>query len=237
MKKRLILYTILFIIMIILSFYLRNIHNLLFILGMFISAIIILKIFMIVEKENNYIYKQEDTNINFNVSIAELKEKIDVYFKRKKYSAKSKDDITCYTKGVFQGHKIIEHVLVIDEIETKQIQSLIKKNLDVINKTNEKLINDHHLHTRHQLLAFIFLNSKDIENIELNCEDTYTITKRYGGQETYGMFIPVFIDKTNKIISIKGIELKKNAAKLMYYNQQGIRILKTIEKILKKPRL
>ena len=32
---------------------------------------------MIVEKENNYIYKQEDTNINFNVSIAELKEKID----------------------------------------------------------------------------------------------------------------------------------------------------------------
>ena len=47
------------------------------------------------------------------------------------------------------------------------------------------------------------------------------------------MFIPVFIDKTNKIISIKGIELKKNAAKLMYYNQQGSRILKTIEKILK----
>ena len=41
---------------------------------------------------------------------------------------------------------------------------------------NEKLINDHHLHTRHQLLAFIFLNSKDIENIELNCEDTYTRT-------------------------------------------------------------
>ena len=80
---------------------------------------------------------------------------------------------------------------------------------------------------------YSFLNSKDIENIELNCEDTYTITKRYGGQETYGMFIPVFIDKTNKIISIKGIELKKNAAKLMYYNQQGSRILKTIEKILK----
>lgn len=233
MKKRLILYTILLIITIGLSFYLRNIHNLLFILGMFISTIVVFKILMIVEKENDCIYKQEDTNINFNMSIAEIKEKIDIYFKRKKYSAKQKDNIYSYTKGVFQGHKIIEHVLVIDEMETKQIQSLIKKNLDVINKTNEKLIRNRCYYTRHQLIAFIFLDSKDIKNINIDCEDTYTVTRRYGGQETYGMFIPVFIDKTNKIISIKGIELKKNSPNLKYYYQQGSRILKTIEKILK----
>lgn len=233
MKKRLILYTILLIITIGLSFYLRNIHNLLFILGMFISTIVVFKTLMIVEKENDCIYKQEDTNINFNMSIAELKEKIDIYFKRKKYSAKQKDNIYSYTKGVFQGHKIIEHVLVIDEMETKQIQSLIKKNLDVINKTNKKLIRNRCYYTRHQLIAFIFLDSKDIKNINIDCEDTYTVTRRYGGQETYGMFIPVFIDKTNKIISIKGIELKKNSPYLKYYYQQGSRILKTIEKILK----
>ena len=203
-------------------------------MGMFISAIIIFKIMMIVEKENDYIYKQEDTNIKFNMSTKNLKEKIENYYKRKKYSTKQKDNITCYTKGVFQGHKIIEHVLVIDEIETKQVQRLIKKNLDIINKTNEKLINDHYLYTRHQLLAFIFLNSKDIENIELNCEDTYTITKRYGRQEEYGVFIPIFIDKTNKIILIKGITLKKNSPNLRYYYQQGSRILKTIEKLLKE---
>lgn len=233
MKKRIIPYIILCIITILLSFYLRNIHNLLFILGMFISTIVVFKILMIVEKENDYIYKQEDTNINFNMSIAEIKEKIDIYFKRKKYSTKSKDNITCYTKGIFQGHKIIEHVLVIDEMETKQVQNLIKKNLDIINETNEKIIRNRWYYTRHQLIAFIFLDSKDIKNINIDYEDTYTVTRRYGGQETYGMFIPVFIDKTNKIISIKGIELKKNAAKLMYYNQQGSRILKTIEKILK----
>ena len=233
MKKRIIPYIVLCIITILLSLYLRNIHNLLFILWMLISTIVAFKMLMIVEKENDYIYKQEDTNINFDMSIKKLKEKIENYYKRKKYSAKQKDNIYSYTKGVFQGHKIIEHVLVIDEIETKQVQSLIKKNLDIINKTNEKLINDHHLHTRHQLLAFIFLNSKDIENIELNCEDTYTITKRYGRQETYGMFIPVFIDKTNKIILIKGITLKKNSPNLRYYYQQRSRILKTIEKILK----
>ena len=234
MKKRSILYTILFIITIVLSFYLRNIHNLLFIMGMFISAIIIFKTMIIVEKEKDYIYKQEDTNINFNMSIAEIKEKIDIYFKRKKYSTKSKDNITCYTKGVFQGHKIIEHVLVIDEMETKQVQNLIKKNLDIINETNEKIIRNRWYYTRHQLIAFIFLDSKDIKNINIDYEDTYTVTRRYGGQETYGMFIPVFIDKTNKIISIKGIELKKNSPNLKYYYQQGSRILKTIEKILKE---
>lgn len=233
MKKRIIPYIILCIITILLSFYLLNIHKLLFILGMFITMIVVFKILMTVEKENDCIYKQEDTNIKFNMSTKNLKEKIENYYKRKKYSAKQKDNIYSYTKGVFQGHKIIEHVLVIDEMETKQIQSLIKKNLDVINKTNEKLIRNRCYYTRHQLIAFIFLDSKDIKNINIDCEDTYTVTRRYGGQETYGMFIPVFIDKTNKIISIKGIELKKNAAKLMYYNQQGSRILKTIEKILK----
>lgn len=233
MKKRIIPYIILCIITILLSFYLLNIHKLLFILGMFITMIVVFKILMTVEKENDCIYKQEDTNIKFNMSTKNLKEKIENYYKRKKYSAKQKDNIYSYTKGVFQGHKIIEHVLVIDEMETKQIQSLIKKNLDVINKTNEKLIRNRCYYTRHQLIAFIFLDSKDIKNINIDCEDTYTVTRRYGGQETYGMFIPVFIDKTNKIISIKGIELKKTAAKLMYYNQQGSRILKTIEKILK----
>ena len=228
MKKRIIPYIILCIITILLSFYLLNIHKLLFILGMFITMIVVFKILMTVEKENDCIYKQEDTNIKFNMSTKNLKEKIENYYKRKKYSAKQKDNIYSYTKGVFQGHKIIEHVLVIDEMETKQIQSLIKKNLDVINKTNEKLIRNRCYYTRHQLIAFIFLDSKDIKNINIDCEDTYTVTRRYGGQETYGMFIPVFIDKTNKIISIKGIELKKTAAKLMYYNQQGSRILKTI---------
>lgn len=234
MKKRIIPYIILCIITILLSFYLRNIHNLLFILGMFISTIVVFKILMIVEKENDYNYKQEDTNINFDISIKNLKEKIETYYRRKKYLAKSKDNIICYTKGVFQGHKIIEHVLVIDEMETKQVQNLIKKNLDIINETNEKIIRNRWYYTRHQLLAFIFLNSKDIENIELNCEDTYTVTRRYGGQEEYGIFIPVFVDKTNKIISIKGITLKKNSLNLRYYYQQGSRILKTIEKILKE---